>query len=261
MAWSTTESTPHPNTRHPNTGPSSSAGVSPAAEASGVRSECGRFWEKRYRETERMWSGAPNDLLVRELGSAAAAGRPATGAEAGAALDLGCGEGGDAMWLAARGWRVTAVDVSPTALQRGARAAQAAGVADRISWLCQDLTDGPPAGPFGLVIAMFLHSPTGMPRDEVLRAAAARVAPGGSLLIASHSGAPSWQPRTVPHTRLTTPDDVRAELGTAVDGWTVGLREMYEAPMSRPNGQVGFRVENALLLRRPGGPAGAGPAT
>ncbi|WP_230205001.1 hypothetical protein [Parafrankia elaeagni] len=59
---------------------------------------------------------------------------------------------------------------------------------------------------------------------------------------------------------LTTPDDVRAELGTAVDGWAVGLREMYEAPMSRPNGQVGFRVENALLLRRPGGPAGTGPA-
>ncbi|WP_242424986.1 class I SAM-dependent methyltransferase [Frankia sp. EI5c] len=202
---------------------------------------CGEFWERRYRQTDRMWTGAPNGLLVREIESLP----PTT------ALDLGCGEGGDALWLAGRGWRVTAVDVAPTALARAAQAARAAGVADRVTWLCQDLADGPPPGSFGLVTALFLHSPVGMPRGEVLRAAAARVAPGGTLLVVGHSGAPSWQPRETWYTRLTTPDDVLAELGGAVAGWSVDLRDVYEAPMSRPNGQVGFRVENALRLARP----------
>ncbi|KPM53966.1 SAM-dependent methyltransferase [Frankia sp. CcI49] len=203
--------------------------------------DCGAFWENRYRETERMWTGAPNELLVREISSVG----PTT------ALDLGCGEGGDAVWLAARGWQVTAVDIAPTALERVRDAARATGVAERVTPMCRDLACGPPPGEFGLVVAMFLHSPVGMPRGEVLRAAAQRVAAGGTLLVVGHSGAPSWQPRTSPHTRLTTPDDVLAELGTTVRGWSVDLREMYEAPMSRPNGQVGFRVENALRLGRP----------
>ncbi len=188
-----------------------------------------------------MWSGAPDELLVREVGGLP----PAT------ALDLGCGEGGDAVWLAAQGWRVTAVDVSPTALARAAGAATAAGVAELVTWRCEDLADGVPEGSFDLVLAMFLHSPVGMPRARVLRAAAGRVAPGGTLLVVGHAGAPSWEPRRKPHTRLAGPDDVLAELGAATGGWTVELREMYEAPMSRPNGQVGFRVENALRLRRP----------
>ncbi|MCK9926271.1 methyltransferase domain-containing protein [Frankia sp. Mgl5] len=202
---------------------------------------CGRFWENRYRHTDRMWTGDPNELLVREVGALAP----------GTALDLGCGEGGDAVWLAARGWRVTAVDVSPTALARAAGAAATAGVDERITWRCEDLADGVPDGTFDLVLALFLHSPVGMPRTEVLRASAGRVAPGGTLLVVGHAGAPSWEPRKKPHTRLATPDDVLAELGAATGGWAVELREMYEAPMSRPNGQVGFRAENALRLRRP----------
>lgn len=188
-----------------------------------------------------MWTGDPNELLVREVGALAP----------GTALDLGCGEGGDAVWLAARGWRVTAVDVSPTALARAAGAAATAGVDERITWRCEDLADGVPDGTFDLVLALFLHSPVGMPRTEVLRASAGRVAPGGTLLVVGHAGAPSWEPRKKPHTRLATPDDVLAELGTATGGWAVELREMYEAPMSRPNGQVGFRAESALCLRRP----------
>src|SRR5215208_437768 len=72
--------------------------------------EAERFWEDHYRRRERVWSGRPNPVLVDVVGSL----RPGT------ALDLGCGEGGDAIWLARQGWRVTAVDVSATALDRAA---------------------------------------------------------------------------------------------------------------------------------------------
>lgn len=66
------------------------------------------FWDARYSEHDRVWSGEPNAVLVEE----------AAGLEPGTALDLGCGEGADAVWLARRGWRVTAVDVSGVALER-----------------------------------------------------------------------------------------------------------------------------------------------
>src|SRR5882724_9759517 len=68
------------------------------------------YWEGRYQEHDHIWSGKPNALLVREVAAL----------PPGAALDLGCGEGGDAIWLAQQGWRVTAVDISATALRRGA---------------------------------------------------------------------------------------------------------------------------------------------
>src|SRR5918994_5866470 len=86
--------------------------------------EAERFWEDHYRRRERVWSGRPNPVLVDVAGSL----RP------GRALDLGCGEGGDAIWLARHGWRVRAVDVSATALDRAAAEAATAGVAGRIDF-------------------------------------------------------------------------------------------------------------------------------
>ena len=90
--------------------------------------EAERFWEDHYRRRGRVWSGRPNPVLVDVVGSL----RPGT------ALDLGCGEGGDAIWLARQGWRVTAVDVSATALDRAAADAATAGVADRIDFRQHD---------------------------------------------------------------------------------------------------------------------------
>ena len=124
--------------------------------------EAERFWEDHYRRRERVWSGRPNPVLVDVFGSL----RP------GSALDLGCGEGGDAIWLARQGWRVTAIDVSATALDRAAVDAATAGVADRIEFRRHDLALSFPPGTFDLVSAQYLHSPVEFPRVRVLQEAA-----------------------------------------------------------------------------------------
>jgi 2-polyprenyl-3-methyl-5-hydroxy-6-metoxy-1,4-benzoquinol methylase len=88
-----------------------------------VSTEVEQFWEEHYGAAERIWSGRANATLVDVVQDL----------PPGTALDLGCGEGGDAVWLALRGWQVTAVDVSRTALQRAGRHADEAGVADRVT--------------------------------------------------------------------------------------------------------------------------------
>ena len=121
------------------------------------------FWEDFYGG-ERRWSGKPNAALVEEVADL----------EPGTALDLGCGEGGDAIWLAAQGWTVTATDISQTALDIAARHAAEAGVT--VSWERHDLAETQPAGSFDLVTTSFLHSKVELPRAQILRAAAGAVA-------------------------------------------------------------------------------------
>jgi SAM-dependent methyltransferase len=135
------------------------------------------FWDQRYSSSSELWSGQPNPHLITEV----AALLPRR------ALDAGCGEGADAIWLANRGWQVTAVDISTVALKRGAaRAAEAgADIARRITWVHADLTAWDPSAKYDLVSVQFLHLPTD-PRDVLYRRIAAWVAPGGSLLIAGH---------------------------------------------------------------------------
>ena len=81
-------------------------------------------WEERYSSEEKVWSGDPNPQLVAEVARLTP----------GTALDVGCGEGGDVIWLAQQGWRVTGADFSATGLARAARHAPHAGVADRTAW-------------------------------------------------------------------------------------------------------------------------------
>ncbi len=109
------------------------------------------------------------------------------GLRPGSALDVGSGEGADAIWLARQGWRVTAVDISSVALARAAeRASQDAEASGRITWAHHDLTASPPpAGTFDLVSAQFMHLPLAQ-RTELHHRLAASVAPGGTLLIVGH---------------------------------------------------------------------------
>ncbi|RJL32612.1 class I SAM-dependent methyltransferase [Bailinhaonella thermotolerans] len=202
------------------------------------------FWEDFYRSEDRRWSGEANPLLVREAASLTP----------GTALDLGCGEGADAIWLARRGWRVTATDVSRTALRRAAAHAAEAGVGDRIEWEAHDLSRSFPGGSFDLVSAQFLHSPVAAEgeREAILRRAAAAVAPGGSLLIAGHAGWPSWMDEPpFPHHFPTIPE-VLESLDLAPGGWHVDVADVVERELTGPEGQRGHREDHVLRVRRLG---------
>jgi SAM-dependent methyltransferase len=206
-----------------------------------VSDETERFWEDFYRAKDGVWSGKANALLVEEVAALAP----------GTALDLGCGEGGDAIWLAAQGWRVTAVDVSATALERGAGHAADAGVTGVIAWERHDLTRSFPAGAFDLVAACYLHSRVPLDRGRVLRAAAAAVAPGGSLVVVGHAGMPSWAGRGDGHgVDFPTPQEVLDDLALPAGAWVVARSEVVSRRASAPGGAPGTREDNVLRLTR-----------
>ncbi|MFH8408569.1 class I SAM-dependent methyltransferase [Streptomyces sp. NPDC018019] len=127
-----------------------------------------------YRSRDQVFSGAPNPVLVSEV----------TGLPPGQALDVGCGEGADALWLARRGWQVTAVDISQVALRRAAAAAT--DLAGRVAWARTDLTAAPPpADAFDLVSVQYFPLRY-EPGHTALRGLLDAVAPGGTLLFVTH---------------------------------------------------------------------------
>lgn len=198
------------------------------------------FWDARYSGSERIWSGNPNTILVRE----------AAGLLPGRALDLGCGEGADAIWLAREGWRVTATDISGVALERAARHAEQAGVADRIDWQRHDIGVSFPEGSFDLVSAQFLHTLGEMPREQILRRAAAAVAPEGVLLVVGHSGFPTWEKNPHPEVHLPSPEEVLAGLELPDGAWEVLLCAEHERIQNDPEGRPTTRTDNAVKVRR-----------
>jgi 2-polyprenyl-3-methyl-5-hydroxy-6-metoxy-1,4-benzoquinol methylase len=134
-------------------------------------------WQERYSGEEDVWSGNPNPQLVAE----------ASRLTPGTALDVGCGEGGDVIWLAQQGWRVTGADFSANGLARAARHAEQAGVADRTDWWEVDArTFSADGRSYDLVTTHFLHPPDGG-MVEVARRLAGAVAPGGHLLVVGHA--------------------------------------------------------------------------
>ena len=195
------------------------------------------FWDDRYRESDRIWSGNPNAALVREV-EALPPGR---------ALDLGCGEGADAIWLARRGWRVTGVDISGVALERAARAAAAVGAVD---WQRRDLGSSFPDGEFDLVSAQFLHSPGDMPRERILRTAAGAVAPGGVLLVVGHAEHPMGEHAPDHDVHLPTAREVLDSLELPEDEWEVQVCEEYERPHTGPDGEPSVRRDTIVKVRR-----------
>ncbi|NUS57702.1 MAG: methyltransferase domain-containing protein [Streptomycetaceae bacterium] len=206
------------------------------------------FWERHYARLDAAWGTKPNPVVAEAVTALVPEARGGTGAP-GTALDLGCGHGGDALWLAARGWDVTAVDVAPTALDRVAEQARAAGVADRVHPVAHDLARTFPAGAFDLVSAAYFHTPLDIPRDAVLRRAAGAVAPHGLLLVVEHASLAPWSWQSEDEVRFPTPEETLASLRLG-DGWQVERRDAPQRGATGPQGQTATVTDNVIAVRR-----------
>lgn len=199
-------------------------------------------WDQRYAERGALWSGQPNPQLVTEAGRLAV----------GTALDAGCGEGADAIWLAGRGWLVTAVDISAVALDRGAAHAAELGaeIAGRVTWRREDLlTWVAPPQRYDLVSAQFMQLPSER-RASFFARLATGVARGGTLLIVGHS--PTDLNTTVPRPPLPdlffTATEVAATLDPAL--WTVLVSEARPRETRDPEGHLATVHDEVLAARR-----------
>ena len=197
------------------------------------------FWETVYGNTGQSWSGRVNPYLT-ELASTLSAGR---------ALDLGCGQGGDSIWLAQRGWQVVAVDVASRALELAAHRARELHVDGLIDFQRHDLSESFPAGAFDLVSAQYLHSPVRLQRPQILRRAAEAVASGGILLIVDHGSAAPWSWK-IPEHRFLSPDEVLDSLKLDDGLWDRLRVAAIEKEATGPQGQVATVTDHVIAVRR-----------
>ena len=174
-------------------------------------------WDARYAAVENLWAAKPNRFLVAEVEDL----------EPGRALDLACGEGQNAIWLATLGWRVTGIDYSEVAIAKARARAERDGV--EVDFVCADLvTYAPEARTFDLVVVLYLHIPSSQ-RAAIHANAAAAVAPGGTFVLLGHDltnltdgvGGPS-DPDI-----LYTAEEIATELpGLEIEKATVVLRDV-----------------------------------
>nr|WP_283137043.1 class I SAM-dependent methyltransferase [Rhizohabitans arisaemae] len=198
------------------------------------------YWEERHRGHLAGHGGGPNTQLVAE----------AADLTPGTALDAGCGRGADAVWLASRGWRVTAVDISGTALRHAREHAETLGpeVASRIDWVEADLAEWtPPENRFDLVSTHYVHPATS--RAALFARLAAAVAPGGTLLVVGHhpsdphaGGAHGPAPET-----CFTAEEVAAGLDPG--RWDVAVAEARTRSVLGPHGHE-TTLHDAVLRSR-----------
>jgi SAM-dependent methyltransferase len=222
-----------PVTNNTAAGPLSSGPPSPTAgfvADPAVQAE----WDSRYADRDQLWSGRPNGALVTEV----------AGLTPGRVLDVGCGEGADAIWLARGGWDVTGLEVSGVALQRAVRHARDAGV--DVRWVHAGLVEAalPPAS-FDLVSAQY---PALLRSADAggERALLAAVAPGGVLLLVHHAG---MDTRAVEEGGFDPSDYVWPSMVAALldDDWEVEVDE--QRPRIAPEGGAGAHHTDDVVLR------------
>ncbi len=210
-------------------------------DAQDLTSPSAEFWEPLHQSAEPVTAPPPNvrlTELVRDLELAP-----------GHACDLGSGRGGDARWLASLGWRVTATEVSATAVGRIADMAAAQGL-DRLRAERHDLSRTLPAGPFDLVYACYFHSPVAFGREDVLRRAARQVAVGGRLILVDHASTAPWSWRFGDEEpTFPTPEETLDVLMLG-DGWTTERCESAERVANGPDGATANVTDNVIVVRR-----------
>jgi SAM-dependent methyltransferase len=183
------------------------------------------YWERHWGDARPMTED-PNPHLVAETADTTP----------GRALDAGCGTGTEAIWLAARGWQVTAVDITAAPLEQAAERAARAGLGDRIDWVAADLVDWEPSRPFDLVTTHYAHPATA--QLDFYARIAAWVAPGGTLLIVGHAAADGHHVSSHgrhPAEATATAPGITARLD--IGAWTVVTAEERQRTVIDPHGR------------------------
>jgi len=208
-------------------------------------------WDERYSEKERLWSGNPNAMLVRFADQFDSG----PGGQGRSALDVGCGEGADAIWLARQGRNVTGIDLSTVAIQRAKESAAVLNLdaqfhaTDAIEYASHV------GSKFDVVTVSFMHSRDEDQRAETMRAIPSFVKPGGQLLVISHAAMPPWSrhhehedrsPR--PTFDITAASEIEA-LGLD-DTWEIQVAQELERPATGPDGEEAVLLDAVVLARR-----------
>lgn len=209
-------------------------------------------WDARYGAAESLWSGQVNATLAGVLADL----------PPGRSVDLGCGEGGDVLWLAERGWDARGLDLSAVAVERARAEADRRGLSDgadpadgaagRARFAARDLTDWvPDPDSLDLVTASFFHSEVALERTAILRAATEGLAPGGHLVVLSHAAPPPWAAHAHAHgpAMLSAAEEL-AELDPDPVRWEVRVAEQRTRPVTDPEGRPAELEDSLLVLRR-----------
>lgn len=196
------------------------------------------FWEEHYAAMSPLSNGIPGKILVRFVDDLTP----------GKALELGCGRGDDSVWLAKKGWRVTAVDLSPRALDYAAANAERSGVSGKIAFAQYDLTARFPEGQYDLIVASFLESPLTFDRFTIFRTALEHVMPGGMLLITSHARPPSWSKHA--DRPFQSAEEAFASLAPSAAEWETVFCDDVSRIMKGPEGQEGEVSDAVIALKR-----------
>jgi 2-polyprenyl-3-methyl-5-hydroxy-6-metoxy-1,4-benzoquinol methylase len=194
-------------------------------------------WDKRYEEREFVWSIEPNRFVEAELRDV----------PPGQGLDLASGEGRNALWLAERGWQVTAVDFSAVGMEKARRRAKVKGL--DVNWVLEDVLHfEPEPESFDLVLWSYLHLPE-HERRAVLAKACKAVAPGGTLLFVAHDLSNLEHGHGGPQSKqvLCTPEDVVADL----HGFDIIKAEVVAREVEEDGAVVGIALDTLVRGRKP----------